>query len=288
MDSAIRSLLKALVMIFFWVWVIPSFGQQKQGFKMLVPDNSFRHFGYRLSAGASITTPDGGPYRFQQQVHATTTYDVSIVARGKMSPVVGVGVFIAAERGIFRYYSFEVDYFRVRASEVLNAFRQPGSDQSFPEQISTEGTSSQGRFSMRFAPQFLMPLGRRGFIHHGPGVLIQSSAKRREDYQVPFLDIETRTTFPGDRFTLDYGIGIGMLVGPGRFIDLQYRRSFYALGDQGIPQENILNATYIHSFITLGYNWLKKRPDRLCIDHASGSSGKARFSRTRKPRRYPW
>lgn len=288
MDSAVRSLLKATVMIFLCVWVIPSFGQQKKGFKMLVPDNSYRHFGYRVSAGASITTPDGGPYRFQQQVHATTTYDVTIGSRGKVSPVIGLGVFMAAERGIFRYYSFELDYFQVRAGEVVNAFRQPGSDQSFPELIHAEGKSSQGRFSIRFAPQFLMPMGRSGFIHHGPGVLIQSSAKRKEDYQVPFLDIETRTRFPGDRFTLDYNIGIGFLIGPGRFIDLQYRRSVYALDHQGAPQENIFNATYMHSFVTAGYSWLKKRPDRLCIDHASGTSGRARFSRTRKARRYPW
>lgn len=264
------------------------FAQQKMGYKMLVPNNDFRGFGYVVRIGNSMMSPMGFGLLEDHQVHRTTTYEVRMDPIGGQLPSIGLGLNFAAERGVMRYYSIQVDYIRLQAGESLLAERNPGSDQAFPETITAEGSHRQGRLSLRFSPQVMAPVGQASFLRFGMGMNIQTKLHSKEQYEIPFLDVERSSPLRMDRVQLDADIAWAFLVAKGRFIDIGYRRPWLALDRTRSTLETIFNSEFRLHYITIGYNWMSKRPDRMCIDHASPHRGGARLPGYKRSRISPW
>jgi len=276
---------KLISAIIFTILFWGSFqAQNKSSYKIFKAGNDFKAYG--LFAGAGMIKPiQSQPYFFTQDISSTTSYEIEVKGYGKYAPAIEVGGFSVFKYGPIRMIDFGFSYRKVKGGETADAVLLPGADLSYPDQLHGEGTFIHHRTAFRMNFNVAIPLGKKSFLHMGPGLSARLTIKKKEQYYKRHIDIRTDSDVSGTSAGLNYLLGIGWKVAPGKFLDFYTYMPIMNFERSGFDgREPLFNTEYHLLTVGLRLLWLKPSQDRSCPDHSG-----ARFSNTRNSgRNQPW
>ena len=224
---------------------------------------------------------------------STTSYNLNYRPVGGLAPFARFGVFLTPSGGPFGMIEFGLGYKQYKGGQELNALRIDGADISFPQTVYHKALFTHHMADIHFNFQNIIPLSKKHFILHGPGLSFEMMFRRK-------IDIEGSTLIPIDteidkKFltsSLTYGAGYGVKLSDGRFLMIDVRTSFLSLFNDG--NKSALRPIFESQFrpVMLGaikYSWLSNKADISCVGVKGSSGSGGRFSK-RKPNvgRYPW
>ena len=242
---------------------------------MFKSGNDYKSYGLFAGLGVVKAVADG-PRVYSQDITSTTSYQVLIEGQGMTAPFVEMGGFSIMRYGPIRMIDFGFSYRKVKGAEQTSAVLLPGSDLSYPDQLDARGTFIHHRTAFRMNFHFAIPLGKTTFIHTGPGVDARLTIKLKESYETRHIDIATRSDVSRTAAGLNYLVGFGWKVAPGKFMDFYAYSPIMNFERKGFDgREPIFNSEYRLLTFGLKLMWMKAANDRTCPDHTGKG---ARFS----------
>lgn len=250
--------------------------QNKDNYLFFCPDNDLRSFGYFIGIGgsSSIATLQSNEV-LDFRISETTTYVGSMDVKSKLGPSLEAGAFFIPRKGLFRMIDIGLGYRNFKGVESVQAIRQPGGDLSYPEEIKREGAFDYSRVSLRMNVQLVTLIGRKAYIHQGPGVLIDQTVALDESFNVPHLELNTSAPEQLNITSLNYTAGMAFMISKGKFLDLYAHIPLVSTGGTtNGPKELIYSSSFHNYFFGIRFQWLKPTPDRVCPAFSSGSSNR--------------
>jgi hypothetical protein len=264
-------------------------GQARASYKLFKSGNDFKAYGLFAGAGIVKAIADD-PRVYIQPITSTTSYNVIVEGHGKAAPFVEVGGFSVMRYGPIRLIDFGFSYRKVKGEETANAYRLDGSDLSYPKELNSTGTFVHHRTAFRMNFHFAIPIGKSAFIHTGPGIDARLTIKLKEHYELNHIDIDKKSDMSSTTAGLNYLIGLGWKVGPGKFMDLYAYSPLLNFERDGFAsREPIFNSEYRLLTVGLRLIWLQPTADRTCPGGGGPGQTGARFSSTKNTSgRQPW
>jgi hypothetical protein len=280
---------KLVICTAFILAILAMNGQARASYKLFKSGNDFKAYGLFAGAGIVKAIADD-PRVYIQPITSTTSYNVIVEGHGKAAPFVEVGGFSVMRYGPIRLIDFGFSYRKVKGEETANAYRLDGSDLSYPRELNSTGTFVHHRTAFRMNFHFAIPIGKSAFIHTGPGIDARLTIKLKEHYELNHIDIDKKSDMSSTTAGLNYLIGLGWKVGPGKFMDLYAYSPLLNFERDGFAsREPIFNSEYRLLTVGLRLIWLQPTADRTCPGGGGPGQTGARFSSTKNTSgRQPW
>ena len=266
-------------------------GQKSMSYKVFVPSNDYKQFGYQIQAGSSFTTGLKDSRITDMSIGNVTSYRVSVGAQGSSGLHFAAGGFYVFEKGLFRVVDFSLGFSQIKGVENLRAERLNGGDLSFPEIITSTGNYKFNTFEFHFGAKMVHTQNKRSFISHGPGLLVQESLSGKSEYPIPHLSLNNQIEEKWSSLGLTYSLSYGFRISSIAFVDLFVRTKFVDFSNQSIfdTSREVFNSRYRNHVCGARILFMTKREGRSCPALSSNNEGSGRFSRQKKKRRnYAW